>query len=77
MHNATPCCKAHKSIFIAHFYNTDLHINLQGDPKEGVPGQPIGVNEYGTTVEVTFEEEPGEEPEIGTIKTKACYSNTF
>ena len=51
-----------------------MYCNLyyQGDPKEGVPGEPIEVNEEGTTVEVTFEEEPGEEPEIGTIRTKAC-----
>ena len=37
-----------------------------------MPGEPIKVKEEGTTVEVTFDEEPGEEPEIGTIKTKAC-----
>ena len=37
-----------------------------------MPGEPIEVKEEGTTVEVTFDEEPGEEPEIGTIKTKAC-----
>ena len=48
------------------------YLLLQGDAKEGVPGEPIDVNEEGTTVEVTFEEEPGEELEIGTIKTKAC-----
>ena len=37
-----------------------------------MPGEPIVVNEEGTTVEVTFKEEPGTEPEIGVIKIKAC-----
>lgn len=47
-------------------------IIFQGDPIEGVPGQPIEINRVGTTVEVTFESEPGEKPEIGLVKTKAC-----
>ena len=59
-------------LYLYRVITKNIFIFVQGDPKEGVPGEPIEVNEEGTTVEVTFETEPGEEPEIGTIKTKAC-----
>ena len=38
-----------------------------------MPGEPIEVNEEGTTVVIKFErKEPGETTKIGVIKVKAC-----
>ena len=60
------------SILLSQSYSKCWIIVFQGEPKTGVPGEPIGVNELGTTVEVTFVANPDEELQIGTIRTKAC-----
>jgi len=46
--------------------------NSKGNPKEGIPGEDIPVDEDGTTVVITFEKTPGETPEIGKVTTEAC-----
>ena len=48
------------------------HFLIKGEPKVGEPGELIEINEDGSTIEVTFITTPGDDVEIGTLRTTAC-----
>ena len=49
-----------------------MSVVLQGELKEANLGEEVVVDETGAYYVVTFEKEAGVEPQIGTLKTKAC-----